>query len=295
MINRTNEFVYVKRHYFFPFKPLMDWEYKKFGYKKCDKDKGKDGIFNTAYYVRHKERPMGLYDMLYYINLPFSFFRAILCPFLLAVLLLSMLIEGTIGSFVQMDLLLAEQALILILVFPAMLVSTVLGNFGYNLYRKNDTNGKLDRIMKSRGWPAWTSYHDNDPRFTPPCSKSSSPKEYSAPQKSRNTSQNSIDKNIVKANTTNNTTNTNTDDVITLMTANGEEVCFTKIAVIVNDGILYAILQPVELLEGMDDDEALVFRVSKTVNGSESFEIETDDEIVDTVFAEYDRLYEESH
>lgn len=295
MINRTNEFVYVKRHYFFPFKPLMDWEYKKFGYKKCDSDKGKNGIFNTAYYVRHKERPMGACDALYYINLPFSVFRAILCPFLLAVWLLSMLIEGTLGG----DLLLAEQMLVLFLVFPAAIISTILGNFGYNLYRNNDTDGKLDRIMNSRGWPAWTSYRDNDSRFAPPCSKTSSQKANSAPQKSGNTGRNAINKNVVNANPAHNTTDVDPDDddndVISLITANGEEVRFVTIAVIAHKGLLYAILQPEELIEGMEDDEALVFRVSKTADGSDSFEIETDDDIINAVFGEYDRLYEESH
>ena len=261
MINRTNKFIYVKRHYFFPFKPIMDWEYKRFGYKKCDRDKGKQGIFNTTYYVRHKERPMGMCDMLYYINLPFSFFRAIICPILLAAFILSMLIEGTIGGNLFLD----KQMIILALIFPAMLISALLGNFGYNLYHQNDTNGKLDRIMKSQGWPAWTSYRDNDPRFTPPGSQSSAQKTSPAPSKPRSTNVNPTGKNTAQ-------TNPVTDDeVISLITANGEEVRFTKIAVIVHKGIFYVILQPIELIEGMSDDEALVFKVSKAADGSDSF------------------------
>ncbi len=45
------------------------------------------------------------------------------------------------------------------------------------------------------------------------------------------------------------------DDIITLTTADGEEVDFVEIAGIAHDGKFYAILQPVELLDGMDDDE----------------------------------------
>ena len=78
------------------------------------------------------------------------------------------------------------------------------------------------------------------------------------------------------------------DDTITLLTANGEEVEFIEIAGIEHRGHYYAILQPVELLEGMADDEALVFEVSR--DGSENFEIVTDDRIIDAVFAKYEQL-----
>ena len=52
----------------------------------------------------------------------------------------------------------------------------------------------------------------------------------------------------------------------------------------------YAILQPEELIEGMKDDEALVFKVSRLENGEEKFEIELDDEIIDAVFSIYHKL-----
>lgn len=80
----------------------------------------------------------------------------------------------------------------------------------------------------------------------------------------------------------------NDDDIVTLLTANGEEVDFIEIAGIEHRGHYYAILQPVELLEGMADDEALVFEVSR--DGSENFEIVTDDRIIDAVFAKYNEL-----
>jgi uncharacterized protein YrzB (UPF0473 family) len=85
------------------------------------------------------------------------------------------------------------------------------------------------------------------------------------------------------------------DDIVTLITANGEEVDFVEIAGInIGDGKFYAILQPVELLEGMDDDEALVFRVGRDSEGNDSFEIELDDDVIDAVFEEYNRLLDEA-
>lgn len=84
------------------------------------------------------------------------------------------------------------------------------------------------------------------------------------------------------------------DDIVTLTTANGEEVDFVEIAGIALNGNFYAILQPVELLDGMDDDEALVFKVSRKPDGSDNFEIELDDAIIEKVFEEYNRLLDEA-
>ena len=80
------------------------------------------------------------------------------------------------------------------------------------------------------------------------------------------------------------------DDIVTLLSATGEEIDFFEIAGIAHKGNFYAILQPVELIEGMDEDEALVFKVSRGENGEDKFEIEINDEIIDAVFAEYNHL-----
>ena len=84
------------------------------------------------------------------------------------------------------------------------------------------------------------------------------------------------------------------DDIVTLLSANGEEIDFIEIAGIAYRGQFYAILQPVELLDGMDEDEALVFKVTKGKDGEDKFEIELDDVVIDAVFAEYNRLLDES-
>lgn len=79
------------------------------------------------------------------------------------------------------------------------------------------------------------------------------------------------------------------DDLIRLQTADGEEIEFTEIAGIALDGKFHVILQPVELLDGMDDDEALVFELSKGEDGDQ-FQLELDDEIIERVFDEYNKL-----
>lgn len=80
------------------------------------------------------------------------------------------------------------------------------------------------------------------------------------------------------------------DDIVTLLSADGEEIDFIEIAGIAYRGNFYAVLQPVELLEGMKDDEALVFKVSKGKDGEDNFEIELDETVIQAVFDEYTKL-----
>jgi hypothetical protein len=84
------------------------------------------------------------------------------------------------------------------------------------------------------------------------------------------------------------------DDIVTLMSADGKEIDFVEIAGIAYRGGFYAILQPVELLDGMSDDEALVFRVSRGENGEDKFEIELNDEVIEAVFEEYNKLLDQA-
>lgn len=85
------------------------------------------------------------------------------------------------------------------------------------------------------------------------------------------------------------------DDIVTLTTGDGEEIDFVNIAGINYKGSFYAILQPVELLDGMDDDEALVFKVTRKGNGDANYAIELNDSIVDGVFNEYNKLLDKTH
>lgn len=88
---------------------------------------------------------------------------------------------------------------------------------------------------------------------------------------------------------------TDDDNIITLRSQTGEDIDFIEIAGIAYMGNFYAILQPVQLLPGMADDEALVFKVMRDENGNDRFEIELDDDVIDGVFDEYDRLYDAAH
>ena len=83
------------------------------------------------------------------------------------------------------------------------------------------------------------------------------------------------------------------DSIITMLSAEGEEIDFVEIAGIAYEGNNYAILQPVELLDGMEADEALIFLVERGEDGEEKFSIVLDDDIIDAVFAEYERLWQE--
>ena len=83
------------------------------------------------------------------------------------------------------------------------------------------------------------------------------------------------------------------DDIITLTSESNEEIDFVNIAQIVYQSKIYAILQPVELLDGMDEDEAFVFEVKSDEEGQNSFTSVTDDEIIDEVFSRYNQLLEE--
>lgn len=83
------------------------------------------------------------------------------------------------------------------------------------------------------------------------------------------------------------------DDIVTLLSANGEEIDFVEIAGIAHEGNFYAVLQPVELIEGMGDDEALVFKVTRRETGEDNFELVLDDDTIDAVFEIYNRLLDE--
>lgn len=81
----------------------------------------------------------------------------------------------------------------------------------------------------------------------------------------------------------------NCDQDILLYSEKGEPIRFTQIAVIPLRGQVYAILQPVELEPGMEEDEALVFLVREDGEDS-SLELCMEDEIIDQVFDAYYRL-----
>lgn len=83
------------------------------------------------------------------------------------------------------------------------------------------------------------------------------------------------------------------DEIVTLISQDGEEIDLIEIANIIYKGNFYSVLQPVPLIEGMQQDEALVFNVTRDEEGKEHFEIELDEAIIEEVFQEYQKILSE--
>jgi len=84
------------------------------------------------------------------------------------------------------------------------------------------------------------------------------------------------------------------DSIVTLFDANNEPVDFFEIALVELDERFYEILQPVELEEGMNEDDALIFEytVDEDNNGEKIYRpIEI--ELAEKVFAMYAAAYED--
>ena len=79
------------------------------------------------------------------------------------------------------------------------------------------------------------------------------------------------------------------NDAIILFNEKGEEIAFEQIAIIPQNGKAYAILKPIQPLEGLGEDEGLVFFVNEDEG---ILELITDEKIIDDVFTVYDELVE---
>ena len=76
---------------------------------------------------------------------------------------------------------------------------------------------------------------------------------------------------------------------ITLYNEENKPFKFDQVAVIPLDNNLYAILKPIDELEGVADDEAIVFAVNEA-DGETSLIVEIDESIAMRVFDEYYKL-----
>lgn len=83
------------------------------------------------------------------------------------------------------------------------------------------------------------------------------------------------------------------DKPITLYDADDKAVKFDQVAIIPIDENLYVILKPIDEMEGVEDDEAIVFAVLEDEDGDVSLEVETDEELAIKVFEEYYKLLDE--
>ena len=80
------------------------------------------------------------------------------------------------------------------------------------------------------------------------------------------------------------------DDPITLFDENDKAVRFDQVAIIPFKEKLYAILKPIDDMEGVEDDEAIVFLIEETEDGDAELVIETDEPTAIKVFDEYYKL-----
>ena len=80
------------------------------------------------------------------------------------------------------------------------------------------------------------------------------------------------------------------EEPITLYDESDKPVKFDQVAIIPLNDKLYAILKPIDEMEGVADDEAIVFAVTEDSEGETVLEIETDEPTAIKVFDEYYKL-----
>lgn len=84
------------------------------------------------------------------------------------------------------------------------------------------------------------------------------------------------------------------DDPISLFDENDKEVKFEQVAIIPDNDKIYAILKPIEELEGIAEDEAIVFLVDVDEEGDSMLVVEKDEETAIRVFDKYYQLLDEA-
>ena len=84
------------------------------------------------------------------------------------------------------------------------------------------------------------------------------------------------------------------DDPITVYDKNDKPVRFDQVAIIPFKEKLYAILKPIDEMEGVEDDEVIVFLIEETEDGDAELVIETDEPTAMKVYDEYLKLLDEA-
>ena len=85
----------------------------------------------------------------------------------------------------------------------------------------------------------------------------------------------------------------NNTSPISLYDENDKEIKFDQIAIIPLDEEVYAILKPIDEMENVADDEAIVFLIQEDEDGDGVLVIETDESKAMRVFEEYYKLLDE--
>lgn len=84
----------------------------------------------------------------------------------------------------------------------------------------------------------------------------------------------------------------NNDSPITLYDEKDKAIKFDQIAVIPLEDKLYAILKPIDEMDGVAEDEAIVFFIDEKAEEDSQLIVETDETIAMNVFDEYYKLLE---
>ncbi len=85
----------------------------------------------------------------------------------------------------------------------------------------------------------------------------------------------------------------NCNDNVVLYDEEDNAVEFEQVAVIPMNDSVYVLLVPVEPMEGVGEDEAIVFVIEEDEDNEPLLSIVMEDDVVDAVFAEYEKLVEE--
>ena len=80
---------------------------------------------------------------------------------------------------------------------------------------------------------------------------------------------------------------TDEDDIIILTGEDGTEREFYHIATIDYDEKWYIFLHPVEEMDDVAEDEALIFEIQEEEEGNDLFTLLEDDDLINKVYAEY--------
>lgn len=82
-------------------------------------------------------------------------------------------------------------------------------------------------------------------------------------------------------------------DIVTLVNDDGEEVEFYHIGTIEVEDKWYVLFEPAEELADVDEGDVVIFRLETAEDGEDMFVPIEDDEELNNVFAEYNRMIEE--
>ncbi len=85
----------------------------------------------------------------------------------------------------------------------------------------------------------------------------------------------------------------NNKDPLVLVDGKGKQLSFEQIAVIPFKEKLYCVLKPIDKIENVNDDEAIVFYVHEEAGKEPVLMVETDEKTAMDVFEEYYNLLDE--